>query len=162
MKLSKAEVRRRLSPGTQFTGEFIGQNAKFCAPGMEVCRREVQTNSTHQLISKLLDGPKVGESIYLQWSNVVAREENSAIILSDEGDDFLKITERTNMEKSEIEGLAIALLSDDQGINEKAYDLLSGLLVAAGSNITQFVKATEGRFYLPEGWEELTHTLALQ
>ena len=52
--------------------------------------------------------------------------------------------------------LAIALLEDEQGINSHAWDVLSMLLEADDGNddIFNAVKATEGRWYLPEGWDK--------
>lgn len=48
--------------------------------------------------------------------------------------------------------LAISLLTQDDGISQEAYDILYGLL-EGDEDITQHVEATDGRFYLPEGWE---------
>lgn len=45
--------------------------------------------------------------------------------------------------------LAIALLDDDQGINEKAYKILTGLLLdSSNTDILRAVDCTDSRFYL--------------
>ena len=50
--------------------------------------------------------------------------------------------------------LAHVLLSDANGINEEAYQILQqGLIEAHQNGICAFVKTTDGRFYLPEGFE---------
>jgi hypothetical protein len=50
----------------------------------------------------------------------------------------------------ELRQLALALLCDDHGIPESAYNVLGPLLDDCGlSVITKYVKATDGRFYLP-------------
>ena len=49
--------------------------------------------------------------------------------------------------------LAIALLDDDDGINSDAWDILRLILIGEGhDDIIDAVKAQDGRFYLPEGW----------
>lgn len=53
--------------------------------------------------------------------------------------------------KQTIRQLAIALLTSEQGIPEEAYDLLYDLL-EGDDDITGHVEATDGWFYLPEGW----------
>lgn len=47
--------------------------------------------------------------------------------------------------------MAIALLTQEDGISQEAYDLLYDLL-EGDDDITQCVEATDGRFYLPDGW----------
>lgn len=50
--------------------------------------------------------------------------------------------------------LAHVLLNDANGITEEAYQILQqGLIEAHQNGICAFVKATDGRFYLPEGFE---------
>ena len=52
-----------------------------------------------------------------------------------------------------IREFAIALLDDEQGINENSWYMLEEILrndPCANDDIIDFVKATEGRFYLPE------------
>ena len=52
-----------------------------------------------------------------------------------------------------IRNLAIALLDDDNGISESAWNLLAVLLKKEGAHnedILNMVEATDGRFYLPE------------
>ena len=94
-KISIAEVKRRLTVGVEFTGEFVGRNANRCQPGMQRTRRRVRKNKT-ELVSELLDGPKTGELIYLDWKNVVADERDGSIFLTmmevEPPEEFLKIT----------------------------------------------------------------------
>ena len=56
-----------------------------------------------------------------------------------------------NIPKSEMEALARALLTDENGIGEDAYDILSKYIPAS---ISDEVDATDGRYYLPEEDEE--------
>ena len=56
------------------------------------------------------------------------------------------------MKTDQLRQLALALLNDDNGISEEAYDLLRALLEEHGlTDITDRVDATDGRFYLPHG-----------
>ena len=48
--------------------------------------------------------------------------------------------------------LAIELLQQDGGISQEAYEILIKML-DGDLDITQHVEATDGRFYLPDGWE---------
>jgi hypothetical protein len=48
--------------------------------------------------------------------------------------------------------LAIALLTQDDGISQEAYEILYEML-DGNLDITGHVEATDGRFYLPTGWE---------
>lgn len=56
--------------------------------------------------------------------------------------------------KQAIRQLAIALLTSEQGINEASYNLLYDLLSVGDDDITHHVEATDGGFYLPEGWTD--------
>ena len=47
--------------------------------------------------------------------------------------------------------LAIELLRQDGGISQEAYEILIKML-DGDLDITQHVEATDGRFYLPDGW----------
>lgn len=59
------------------------------------------------------------------------------------------------MSRNQIRNLAIALLNDDNGINEVAWDLLWEQLIDHNCiDITASVECTDGRYYLPEGWKE--------
>lgn len=51
-----------------------------------------------------------------------------------------------------IRDLAIELLTQDGGISEEAYEILHEML-DGDLDITGHVEATDGCFYLPEGWE---------
>ncbi len=56
-----------------------------------------------------------------------------------------------NIPSDQLRKLAIALLDDDQGISEAAYDQLRPLLEEDGAiDIIEAVKATDGRYYLPD------------
>lgn len=91
MKLSISELKRRLPAGTEFTGEFVGRNRQVAAAGMSICRRRVVKQGT-QMVCVFLDGPKQGEQSYLTWRGVSAKEIDGAIVLSDEGEEFFRIT----------------------------------------------------------------------
>ena len=51
-----------------------------------------------------------------------------------------------------IRDLAIELLTQDGGISQEAYEILHEML-DGDWDITGHVEATDGRFYLPDGWE---------
>lgn len=51
-----------------------------------------------------------------------------------------------------IRDLAIELLTQDGGISEAAYEILHEML-DGDLDITGHVEATDGCFYLPDGWE---------
>jgi len=92
MKISAAEVRRRLPVGTECTVEFIGVNRKFCPPGNERTRRRIEKQTVNQMKSRFLNGPKEGNNIWLNWLGVKAEDQDGAIILSDDQQgEFLKI-----------------------------------------------------------------------
>lgn len=91
MKISITEVKRRLVAGTNFVGEFVGDNVRLCSPGMEKTRRCVKKNTT-EMVSEFLDGPKVGQSIFCKWAGVTADERDGSIFLTANGQEFLKIT----------------------------------------------------------------------
>lgn len=87
MKLSIAEVKRRLSVGTEFTAEFLrgplvvrGNTGDTVMPVPAPSRRRV-TKQTSQMVSVYLDGPKVGKSIYCDWAGVTAREDTDGSIV---------------------------------------------------------------------------------
>ena len=94
--ISLAEARRRLPVGTEFIGEFIGINARICKPGMQTTRRQVVKNSSHELESILLDGPKKSQLIHLNWKHTSVEEENLSLIFTmtevTPQEAFLKIT----------------------------------------------------------------------
>jgi len=61
----------------------------------------------------------------------------------------------TEVDEKCIRDLAIALLDDDNGINESAFELLGPLLFKTGNqDIVKCVDACEGRFYLKENTVE--------
>ena len=51
-----------------------------------------------------------------------------------------------------IRDLAIEMLTQDGGISEEAYEIFYEML-DGDLDITSHVEATDGRFYLPDGWE---------
>ena len=62
------------------------------------------------------------------------------------------------MNREELRQFAEALLNDEWGINEQAYHLLSNILKTNGcEDILMRVCATDGRFYLPEGFQSNWH-----
>ena len=92
MKLSIAEVKRRLPVNKEFTGEFIGRNRGIA--GYTVAKRRV-VRQGGTMCCILLDGPKAGQKIYLDWRGVQALERDGSIILiqtAREDEEFLKIT----------------------------------------------------------------------
>jgi hypothetical protein len=95
MKIAIAEVKLRLAEGVEYTGEFVGVNARMCKPGMQVTRRVIVKNKS-EMVSRFIDGPKAGEVIYLNWKNVTADERDGSIFLSmtetATPEEFLKIT----------------------------------------------------------------------
>lgn len=98
MKISIAEIRRRLKPGTPYIAEFIGAvNTRLCDPGMERTKRIVVTNTTTEMKSRFLDGPKEGQDIYLRWVGVSADSRDGYIYLSQSdgktAGEFLRILE---------------------------------------------------------------------
>ena len=55
--------------------------------------------------------------------------------------------------------LARSLLDDDEGISQASFELLVDLMAMGcraekRNEILRRVDATDGRFYLPEGWDE--------
>ena len=55
-----------------------------------------------------------------------------------------------NMTLQEFRAMAIALLDDEDGINETAFRLLDLQLGLYSQDISNAVTSTDGRFYLPE------------
>jgi hypothetical protein len=94
-KLSIAALKRRLTEGVEYTGEFIGKNATICRPGLQVTRRVVVSNKS-DLVSRFIDGPKAGGTIYLPWNGKTADERDGSIYVSNSHvnppEEFLKIT----------------------------------------------------------------------
>jgi len=61
------------------------------------------------------------------------------------------------MKQSLMRQLAILLLDDEQGIQYEAWSFLADMLDAGDEDnldIINAVKVTEGRAYLPEGWNK--------
>ena len=99
MKLSIVELKRRLPVGAEFTATFIGPlNTRVIGNGMVtdlphpcmVTKRRVYKQG-EEMSSMFLDGPKAGKFIFLDWKGIKAREDGGAIILTDAGEDFLRI-----------------------------------------------------------------------
>jgi len=62
------------------------------------------------------------------------------------------------MDNQKIRKLAIALLDDNEGINERAWNILQELLEESNQNqdLIGAVKSTDGRFYIPATTIEFT------
>ena len=60
------------------------------------------------------------------------------------------------MNKKQIRDLALALLDDEDGINEDAYNLLAALLHESGNqDILDAVEANHNRYWIGEGDAEV-------
>ena len=103
MKLSIAEVKRRLPVGTEYTGEFIGtMNVRVIgnlgvtnlhkSEQERITRRRI-VKQTSEMVSEFLDGPKAGQQIYLTWKGVSAQEDTdgSIVLMMDNVEPFLRI-----------------------------------------------------------------------
>lgn len=105
MKLTIAEVKRRLPAGAKFTGEFCGRlNTRVISntgatslvkPENERRTQRIVRKQSSEMVSEFLSGPRIGQLIYCAWKGVSAREEAGDIILSQEiqgrSEDFLRI-----------------------------------------------------------------------
>jgi hypothetical protein len=95
MKISIADVKRRLPVGTKFAAEFIGRNAVHCRPGMQFTSRQVKRQTSQYMESEFLDGPTVGETIDLIWKGKEAKQVGEAIVFTNTSvnppEEFLKI-----------------------------------------------------------------------
>jgi hypothetical protein len=95
MKISIAAVKRKLKEGVEYTGEFTGTNSSRCVPNLSKTRRRIIANKS-VMVSVFLDGPKVGEKIYLDWKDVTADERDGSIFLTmtsvSPPEEFMKIT----------------------------------------------------------------------
>jgi len=93
MKISVAEVRRRLPEGKECVIEFVGTNAQHCNPETKCTRRQIRKQTASQMASAFLEGPKKGSLIWLQWKGITADERDGAIFLTDgfHKEEFLKI-----------------------------------------------------------------------
>jgi|688.fasta_scaffold120433_11 hypothetical protein len=52
--------------------------------------------------------------------------------------------------RSDLNSLAVALLTDDNGISQESYGLLRSVFARVGGMPALNVDATDGRFYIPE------------
>lgn len=75
-RISISALRKRLPVGSTFTAEFI--------PTGEKTKRKVVGQTTHEMVSEILDGEKAGRWSYCSWTNVIANQENGVITLSDD------------------------------------------------------------------------------
>lgn len=93
-RITTAEVRRRLIPGTFFYAEFVGVNRRHCKPGNELTKRRVFKNTAHEMVSEFLTGPTTGVQVYNPWKGVKAQSEGESILLYQDEDTnpYLKIT----------------------------------------------------------------------
>lgn len=107
MKMTIAELKRRLPVGAEFTAQFLrgpitvrGNCGDTVLATDNTPRRRRVVKQTSQMVSVHLDGPKVGHNAYLTWKGTTARQDtDGSIILTmndDEGkrppEDYLKIT----------------------------------------------------------------------
>jgi hypothetical protein len=88
MKLTIAEVKRRLPVGKKFIAEWCGKMNKD-KPDARTTR--VVSKQGAVMVSEFLSGSNQGKTIDLNWRGVSAREENGNIVLSLGEEDFLKI-----------------------------------------------------------------------
>lgn len=105
MKISIAEVRRRLPVGATFTATFLRDltvrpnvGPPVVMPNRGPSSREVVSQNAHEMVSRYTSGPRSGQNISCKWTGVTARvEDGVTIILSqkfgDEREDFLAITD---------------------------------------------------------------------
>lgn len=99
MKLT--ELREKLAVGMTFVGEFIGKNRERCRAENIQAKRLVQKQSGTEMFCQFIDHPNAGEETYLAWKGTTARQEGDAIILTKDGEDFLRITDiRTSQRPS--------------------------------------------------------------
>lgn len=93
MKLSIAEVKRRLPVGTEYVGEYVGGNARNVKLGGRIARRRVTKQTSYEMTSEVLTGPNSGSIPHLTWQGQKAREDDGAIIILDhQGDQYFRIT----------------------------------------------------------------------
>jgi hypothetical protein len=62
---------------------------------------------------------------------------------------LVHVTEDLRLLRSELNSLAVALLTDENGISEEASRLLSSVFDRLGGMPNLNVDATDGRFYIP-------------
>ena len=77
----------------------------------------------------------------------------------------MSVEYKVEIRNTELRDFLVNLLTDDDGISEKAFDhmcLVIDRMFPDGKNgpgfiseILRNVEATDGRFYLPEGWEDV-------
>jgi len=96
MKISIAEVKRRLAAGVLCVVEFVGRvNGKHGLSGQRITRRRIVSNGS-EMVSLVLDGPNMGQIGHLKWRGVTADEREGIIYLTmttvSPPDEFLKIT----------------------------------------------------------------------
>jgi hypothetical protein len=89
VKVTIAELKRRLPPGTRFRARYThGQLPGTCR---EWQGREVKSN-TSTLQSLVLDGPKAGEVAHLDWVGVKAFDGEGLTVLYDkQGREFMRL-----------------------------------------------------------------------
>lgn len=106
-KISCSAFRRLLDVGTEFTAEYVGPFL-----GGVSSRRRVAKLSACQMASEVLEGPKQGRLVYLDWRGVSVREEDGGYILTNNQEnppqDFLRVT---SIVRSVVAVLALLMLS---------------------------------------------------
>lgn len=77
MKLSIAELRRRLPVGATFTSTFIGKNSSIARPTMLQTKRRVLKQSARDMVSVITQGEHTGENIWVNWKFVSATVDDT-------------------------------------------------------------------------------------
>ena len=77
-----------LPKGSTFYATWLGP---ICGNRPRTTRREVVAQSLHRMETRILDGPQKGETIRLDWVNVVVSEGYGVITLRVGEADFLQI-----------------------------------------------------------------------
>lgn len=88
MKMTIAELKRRLPVGAEFTAQFLrgpitirGNLGDTVLPADNTPRRRRVVKQTSQMVSVHLDGPKAGQEAYLTWKGTTARQDTDGSII---------------------------------------------------------------------------------
>jgi hypothetical protein len=82
-----AELKRRLSVGTEWTGIFLR------GPHAGVPYRRCVLKQSDEMVSIILDGPLKDREVGMRWRGVKVRQEGESIVLNDGAKDFLLIVD---------------------------------------------------------------------
>lgn len=84
-----SQLQEKLKVGTTFTATFLGKPVVVRGnlrdteiPVPPASARRVVKQTTTEMVSEILDGPRAGELMYCAWDGVKAREEAGEITLS--------------------------------------------------------------------------------